>query len=67
MTGSTPSGAYHIPTVLEGSDRGWSRVWVPVVTAAIVLALGFLMVAATKLNGEANAVPPPAEVEAVGR
>jgi hypothetical protein len=67
MTGSTPSDAYHIPTVLAGGAGGWSKVWIPVVTAAIVVALGFLLVAATTDRDSNDMTPPPAAVEAVER
>ena len=60
MTGSTPSDAYHIPTVLAGGTGGWSRVWIPVVTAALVLALGFLLVAATTMDRDSTPVMQPA-------
>ena len=60
MTGSPTSGAYHIPTVLEGSNRGWSSVVIPIVTAAIVVALGFLMIAVTTSGDESNVNSFPA-------
>jgi hypothetical protein len=67
MTGSTPSDAYHIPTVLAGSTGGWSRVWIPVVTAAIVVALGFLMIAVTTDRDSTDMTSPPSAVEAASR
>jgi hypothetical protein len=59
MTGSTPSDAYHIPTVLAGGGRGWTRVWIPVITAALVIALGALLVAATADDDPETAIQPP--------
>jgi len=67
MTGSTPSDAYHIPTVLAGGTGGWSRVWIPVITAAIVVALGFLMVAATTDRDSNPPMQPAAATEAASR
>jgi hypothetical protein len=68
MTGSTPSDAYHIPTVLPAQRGGWSRFWIPVITAALVVALGFLMVAATTTDDEPNPVGgPEAAAETVTR
>jgi hypothetical protein len=65
MTGSTPSDAYHIPTVLAGGSVGWSRVWIPVVTAAIVMALGFLMVVATTDSDPTPLTQPAPAAESV--
>jgi len=64
MTGSTPSGAYHIPTVMTDSRGGWTRFWIPVITAALVAALGLAMVAVTTPDSESNATPgSPAAAE----
>lgn len=47
MTGSSPSGAYHIATVLPSTGAASTRFWVPLITAGLVLLLGLLLMVAT--------------------